>query len=710
MEGKKDEIKIQINLYNKIKKRGMIKKLLKKITIFYLMLWVWFWGGWYYYFFIKQSSEVKSWVSSSTYEIVASWSLSQSITVVWNAELTDEQQLKFNKTGKVTAVYIKEWDSVKKDDLIAELDKSQALINIEQQQLNIENAKLKLQDLYKPLDASKIMEYEKNISQAEDNIEVAKKELDLLLKTQETSIQNLEKNIEYKKKDIEILEKSLLDAQESYDVTIKEQQKSLTNTEIEIQNTFDTLLLDFKKELTGIAENIETIDYILWYTEANKTKNDVFEIYLSAKDLTLKNQAEIYFSQAISSYQKALQANDNDIRNLLSLEKELFDNMYYASDYTYKALENSVEAASLTENEISSKKSSMSSIRSKMQSWQATVLSYEKKLDTLTDVDLVKSSQQLALEKSVDTITSIKNNLEKGKNDLKNLEKNLIETLEDNKLKLISKQNSIKNLQTGLEITKKTYQEALEWPTTTNVINLQNEIKKAELNLSDAKKELDNFELRAPFSWIIRKVDLQVGDNLASDNSKYVYIENPDLIEIPVLLDQVDIVKVSIWQKATITFDAYPTEKVEWEIQLIDYTPVQSSWVVSYTIKIVITDEKFDKKVLSWMTADIEIITLEKNDVLVVSTKAISTQDNKSYVSIEKNGKIQKVEIEIGTASSWKTEILSWLSLGDKIVITEIKTTNSSNTSSSTNSLITLPWWGGNNRTTGGWFWWWPWF
>jgi len=52
------------------------------------------------------------------------------------------------------------------------------------------------------------------------------------------------------------------------------------------------------------------------------------------------------------------------------------------------------------------------------------------------------------------------------------------------------------------------------------------------------------------------------------------------------------------------------------------------------------------------MTADIEIITLKKDDVLVVSTKAISTQNNKSYVNIEKNGKIQKVEIEIGTASS----------------------------------------------------------
>lgn len=92
----------------------MITKVLKKMSIFYFIIWIWAGSFWYYYVFIKQSSEVQTLASSSTSEIVASWSLSQSITVVWNAELTDEQQLKFNKTGKVTAVYIKEWDSVKK--------------------------------------------------------------------------------------------------------------------------------------------------------------------------------------------------------------------------------------------------------------------------------------------------------------------------------------------------------------------------------------------------------------------------------------------------------------------------------------------------------------------------------------------------------------------------------------------------------------------
>jgi hypothetical protein len=42
-----------------------------------------------------------------------------------------------------------------------------------------------------------------------------------------------------------------------------------------------------------------------------------------------------------------------------------------------------------------------------------------------------------------------------------------------------------------------------------------------------------------------------------------VYIENPNGVQIPVSLDQVDIVKVNIGKKATIIFDAYPTLKVE---------------------------------------------------------------------------------------------------------------------------------------------------
>lgn len=46
-------------------------------------------------------------------------------------------------------------------------------------------------------------------------------------------------------------------------------------------------------------------------------------------------------------------------------------------------------------------------------------------------------------------------------------------------------------------------------------------------------------------------------DNLKNENDMYVYIENPNLFEVTVKLDQIDVVKVKIWDPAIITFDSY---------------------------------------------------------------------------------------------------------------------------------------------------------
>lgn len=62
-----------------------------------------------------------------------------------------------------------------------------------------------------------------------------------------------------------------------------------------------------------------------------------------------------------------------------------------------------------------------------------------------------------------------------------------------------------------------------------------------ELDLATTKKNLDNYKLTAPFDGIVRKLDFQVGDNLTNDEQKYIYIENPDLIQVSILFDQIDI-------------------------------------------------------------------------------------------------------------------------------------------------------------------------
>ncbi|MDD4151324.1 MAG: efflux RND transporter periplasmic adaptor subunit, partial [Candidatus Gracilibacteria bacterium] len=209
------------------------------------------------------------------------------------------------------------------------------------------------------------------------------------------------------------------------------------------------------------------------------------------------------------------------------------------------------------------------------------------------------------------------------------------------------------------------------------------------INLRTAKEKLDDYKLIAPFDGVVRKIDYMNGDNLTTDSDKYVYIENPDLLQVTVNLDQVDIAKVKVGTKATVTFDAYSTENVSAVITAIDTAPVTTSGVTSYKVTLILDDKNFKETVLSGMTGDVELIVAEKTNVLLVSTSAITTENNKSYVNIEKNGKIVKTEVVTGLAVSGKTEIISGLSLGDKISITDYTATTTSTTTTST-SLLNL--------------------
>ena len=114
----------------------------------------------------------------------------------------------------------------------------------------------------------------------------------------------------------------------------------------------------------------------------------------------------------------------------------------------------------------------------------------------------------------------------------------------------------------------------------------RNTVAKQRLALDNARKNLDKYELTAPFDGTVRKIDFKVGDNLTADEQKFIYIENPNLVEISATLDQLDIVKVSLNQEANITFDSYPDRVFTGTVSEKDSTPAETSGVTSYTITI----------------------------------------------------------------------------------------------------------------------------
>lgn len=69
------------------------------------------------------------------------------------------------------------------------------------------------------------------------------------------------------------------------------------------------------------------------------------------------------------------------------------------------------------------------------------------------------------------------------------------------------------------------------------------------------------------------------------------------------------------------------------------------------------------------MTADIEITSASKENILVIPEEAIKKEDGKNFVKVYKNGKIEKREIKVGLKGDGKVEVVSGLKEGEKIIL-----------------------------------------
>lgn len=723
---------------------------MKKLFYIILIIFISYWT--YYYFFKSSSSKT---APTLTYETVSTWTIKESIDVVGKSELVDEQSLRFNQLWTVVKVNFKDWDKVKKWDIIAELDKANWETSIKEAQLNLDNVNIALKELYKKADESKILQAQNNVSISQKSLEISnselenlkitqsnslndlnksidisKKELENLKTTQENWLNDLLKNIENSKKELENSKSSLNLSKSDLEVTKSKLDNDLSNSISDKKNTISQIETSFLIEKTNIWKIIDEVDSIIWLTSKNSSLNDDYESYLWAKNSWLKNQALNSLWETISLYnnlssQISSYNNNSDIESMKSILKSIlstYNSLEKATDYTYQTIDNSFTSTTFTESDISSMKSIVYTYKTNVQSKIWTINNYINTLNTLTDIDLLTKTNSNNILSQEDSLNSINLAITKKENDLKSLvnsyettkksyeltyknkEKEL-QTLQDtyittktkNEIELNTKIQSIENIKKTLEVNNQTLKEVLEWPTSENVEKAKNNITQAEIKLQNAKDSLEDYELISPFEWIVRKIDYKVWDKLLSDSDKYVYIENPNLVQIPVSLDQVDIVKVSVWKKATIIFDAYPTIKVEWIINSIDYTPIETSWVVTYTAYLIITDKNFDKKILSWMTADIEIIIEQKENILILPTTSITTQDDKYYVNLNKNWKIIKTKIEVWLSSWWQIEIISWLEVWDKVSVTSFSWTTSKSTWT---SLFSLPSWNNRNRTS----------
>jgi multidrug efflux pump subunit AcrA (membrane-fusion protein) len=192
----------------------------------------------------------------------------------------------------------------------------------------------------------------------------------------------------------------------------------------------------------------------------------------------------------------------------------------------------------------------------------------------------------------------------------------------------------------------------------------------------------------APISGTVSGLALQEGSvinsNASSQNSnvsntKIANVKTDATPIVSINLTEIDVPKITIGDKATITLDAYPDKTFTGKVVSIDTVGSITSGVSTYPTVIKLDTDT--TSILPNMAVSASIITNRKNDVLMVPTSSVQQNtDGTYYVQVMKNNIPTDVAVETGLSSDTSTEILSGLAEGDTVVTATMKAATTSTT------------------------------
>lgn len=172
-----------------------------------------------------------------------------------------------------------------------------------------------------------------------------------------------------------------------------------------------------------------------------------------------------------------------------------------------------------------------------------------------------------------------------------------------------------------------------------------------------------------------------IGESSSDTSQSIATIVTDASPTITVNLTEIDVTKVKIGDKATITIDALPDKTYTAVVTSINTVGSVSSGVTSYPAVLVL--DTTSPEIYSNMSAQANIITQTKTDILLIPTSAVQTQNGESTVRVMKDGKEQRVAVVTGLSSGTQTEVVSGLSEGDTVITSAVAsspTTRSSTT------------------------------
>jgi len=226
-----------------------------------------------------------------------------------------------------------------------------------------------------------------------------------------------------------------------------------------------------------------------------------------------------------------------------------------------------------------------------------------------------------------------------------------------------------------------------------NLVVLQHHLEATGAGVTQAKEALSYTTITSPIDGVVTRINAEVGEVVifgTMNNPGTIILEVADLSAMLVVaeVDEADVAKLEVGQKATVHVDAYPDHEFTGMVESIALAHTMT-WSNTKYYRTEILLENTEEKLYSGLTAHVDIETRKHTDILKVPTQAVlgleldnlplEIRENSSEVDTTKTfttviycyveGKAVVTPVKIGQSNLTHTIIKSGITEEDKIIV-----------------------------------------
>ena len=240
------------------------------------------------------------------------------------------------------------------------------------------------------------------------------------------------------------------------------------------------------------------------------------------------------------------------------------------------------------------------------------------------------------------------------------------EVLEEAEMEELDTGNQVDQAQNTVYQAWQDLEELQSGPDTDTIKRAELSLDQALLRQEEARADLEAAELRAPIDGTVVEVAAMAGENVGE--SPFITLADLEEPVVQFWVEESDMSGVAVGNRVEIIFEAWPDDTYTGEVVGVDpaLVTVDGTLAVQAWASIDLAEQA---SLLGGMNAEVEVISAEARDVLLVPVQALRELGEGQYAVfvVQPDGELEMRPVEVGLQDFANAEIISGLEEGETV-------------------------------------------